>query len=411
LDAVTTSEVVVAGTVEPGFEGVRTAFEENFRMHGDAGASLGVYVDGEKKVDLWGGVADVATGEPWQQDTISIMYSATKGAVAILAWLLAQRGELDFDAPVTAYWPEFAAGGKAAMPVRYLFTHQAGLPYLDQQLTRDEVLDGRRPVEVLEQQQPVWEPGTAHGYHAVTYGWLTGALVARIAGASLGRVFADEIAGPLGLDLYIGLPADQAGRVAKLIDMPPADPAALAAITDPAVKEMIMKLVAAMTDPTSTFSRALSTNGALPVPDSQIWNDPRIYQVEIPAGNGISNGRSLARMYAAAVSEVDGIRLLTDATVEAARALQAGGPDRTLVFPTRFGTGFMLPGPDMPMLSADSFGHTGLGGALGFGDPRYRVGFGYVQNQLLSWGVGGDPRTRGVIAAVADAIGAPPPGA
>ena len=411
LNAVTTSEVVVDGTVEPGFEGVRTAFEENFRVHGDAGASLGVYVDGEKKVDLWGGVANVGTGQPWQRDTISIMYSATKGAVATLAWLLAQRGELDFDAPVTSYWPEFAGGGKAAMPVRYLFTHQAGLPYLDQQLTRDEVLDGRRPVEVLAHQEPAWQPGTAHGYHAVTYGWLTGALIARIAGRSLGRVFADEIAGPLGLDLHIGLPADQADRVAKLVDMPPPDPAALAAITDPAVKEMVLALAAAMMDPASTFSRALSTNGALPVPDSQIWNDPRIYQVEIPAGNGISNGRSLARMYAATVGDVDGIRLLTDATVDAARVEQASGPDRTLIFPTRFGTGFMLPGPTMPMLSAASFGHTGLGGALGFADARYRVGFGYVQNQLLSGGVAGDPRTQGVIAAVADAIGAPPPGA
>ena len=390
---------------------MRTAFEENFRTHGDAGASLGVYVDGEMQVDLWGGIADVATGAPWQQDTIAIMYSATKGAVAALGWLLAQRGELDFDAPVSAYWPEFADGGKAAMPVRYLFTHQAGLPYLDQQLTRDEVLDGRRPVEVLAHQEPVWQPGTAHGYHAVTYGWLTGALIARIAGRSLGRVFADEIAGPLGLDLHIGLPADQVHRVAKLVDMPPPDPAALAAITDPAVKEMVAAVVAAMMDPTSTLNRALSTNGALPVPDSQIWNDPRIYQVEIPAGNGISNGRSLARMYAATVSTVDGLRLLTDATVDAARAEQAAGPDRTLVAPTRFGTGFMLPGPDMPMLSADSFGHVGLGGALGFGDARHRVGFGYVQNQLQSGGVAGDPRTRGIIAAVADAIGAPPPGA
>lgn len=406
----TTSEVVVDGTVEPGFEGVRAAFEENFRTHGDVGASLGVYVDGEKTVDLWGGVADVATGEPWQQDSISIMYSATKGAVAILAWLLAQRGELDFDAPVTAYWPEFAGGGKAAMPVRYLFTHQAGLPYLDQQLTRAEVLDGRRVVEVLEQEQPVWEPGTAHGYHAVTFGWLIGALVARIAGRTLGQLFASEIAAMLGLDLHIGLPADQAGRVAKLLDMPPPDPAAIAAITDPAVLEMVMAMGAAMTDPSSTFSRALTTNGALPVPDSQIWNDPRIYQVEIPAGNGISNGRSLARMYAATVSEVDGIRLLTDGTVDAARVERASGPDLTLIFPTRFGTGFMLPGPAMPMLSADSFGHSGLGGALGFADARYRVGFGYVQNRLLSGGMSGDPRTRGVIAAVADAIGAPEPG-
>jgi CubicO group peptidase (beta-lactamase class C family) len=294
--------------------------------------------------------------------------------------------------------------------VRYLFTHQAGLPYLTQQLTREEVLDGRRVVEVLEKQEPVWRPGTAHGYHAVTYGWLAAALIARVTGRPFRQVLADEITGVLGLDLHIGLPATDAPRVAKLMDWPPPDPGALDAITDPAVKDMVLAVAAAMGDPSSTFTRALSTNGALPVPDATIWNDPRIYAAEIPAGNGISNGRSLARMYAATVSEVGGFRLLSDATVDKARAEQVSGPDRTLIFPTRFGTGFQLSAPTMPMLSPDSFGHSGLGGALGFADPRYRVGFGYVQNQLLASAATGDPRTRGVIAAIAEAIGAPAPG-
>jgi CubicO group peptidase (beta-lactamase class C family) len=410
LEPMTVSEVVVDGTVAPGFEGVRAAFEENFRRHGEVGASLGVYVDGEQKVDLWGGVADVANGRPWQRDTISIMYSATKGVVAVLAWLLAQRGDLDFDAPVGAYWPEFGGGGKAALPVRYIFTHQAGLPYLDERPMREEVLDGSRIVEILEKQEPVWEPGTTHGYHAVTYGWLASALIARVTGRSFRQVLADEITGVLGLDLHIGLPAADVPRVAKLVDWQPPDPGVLDAIADPAVKDMMMALAAAMVDPASTFSRALTTNGALPVPDATIWNDPRVYAAEIPAGNGISNGRSLARMYAATVSEVGGIRLLTEATVDKARAEQVSGPDRTLVVPTRFSTGFQLPVPASPLLSADSFGHSGLGGALGFADPRYRVGFGYVENQLRAATGTGDPRTRGIIAAVADAIGAPPPG-
>jgi len=402
------SDVVVHGTVAPGFEGVRSAFEENFRQHGDKGASVGVYVDGEQQVDLWGGVADVATGSPWQQDTVSIIYSATKGATATLAWLLAQRGLLDFDAPVVTYWPEFAGGGKSSMPVRYLFTHQAGLPYLDQQLSLEEILDGARIIEVLEQQAPLWTPGTAHGYHAVTFGWLAAALISKITGRRLGSVFADEVARPLGLDFHIGLPAAEAGRVAQLVGIPPPDPAALSAITDPAVLEVILALQAAMQDPESTFSRALSTNGALPALDAGTFNDPRVHQAEIPAGNGITNGRSLARMYAATVSEVDGVRLLTDETVEKARAEQVNGPDRTLLVPMRFGTGFQLPMAGTPLLSADSFGHSGLGGALGFADGRYKVGFGYVQNQLLS-SVVPDPRTRGLIAAVAAAVGAPAP--
>jgi CubicO group peptidase (beta-lactamase class C family) len=292
--------------------------------------------------------------------------------------------------------------------VRYLFTHQAGLPYLDQQVTREEVLDGRRVVEVLEQQEPVWEPGTAHGYHAVTYGWLAAELVARVTGRPFRQVLADEITSVLGLDLHIGLPSTEAPRVARLVDWPPPDPSVLESITDPALKTLVLELAAAMGDPSSTFTRSLTTSGALPVPDATIWNDPRIYAAEIPAGNGISNGRSLARMYAATVSEVGSVRLLTDATVDKLREEQASGPDRTLIVPTRFGTGFQQPGPTMPMLSSDSFGHSGLGGALGFADPRYRVGFGYVQNQLLATAATGDPRTIGVVAAIAEAIGAPP---
>lgn len=399
------SETEIGGWVAPGFEGVREAFAENFRRHGDQGASLGVYVGGEPRVDLWGGTADVSTGRPWTADSVSIVYSVTKGATAILAWLLAQRGLLDFDAPVTRYWPEFAGGGKGDVPVRYLFTHQVGLPYLDQQLTREEILEGSRIVEVIEQQVPVWEPGTAHGYHALTYGWLAGALIAKVTGTRLGEVFQAEIAKPLGLDFHIGLPPEDLPRVAPLVNMPPPDPAALAAITDPAQLDLLMRLGAAMADPGSVFSRTLSTNGALPTPDAVTWNDPRVYQAEMPAANGISNGRSLARLYAATVTEVDGIRLLSAETVAAARAEQVNGPDRTLLSPSRFGTGFQLPTPLSPQLSPDSFGHQGAGGALGFADPRHQVGFGYVQNQL-GGGPGGDPRTQGVIAAVARAVGA-----
>jgi CubicO group peptidase (beta-lactamase class C family) len=401
----TVNEVAVGGWVAAGFEGVREAFEENFRKHGEKGASLGVYVEGERKVDLWGGVADVTTGRPWTGDTVSIVYSATKGATAILTWLLAQRGVLDFAAPVTRYWPEFAGGGKGDVPVRYLFTHQVGLPYLDQKLTRDEVLEGSKIVEVLERQVPVWTPGTAHGYHALTYGWLAGALIAKATGGRLGKVFDAEIARPLRLDFHIGLPDEAFPRVAPLVDMPPPDPGALDAITDPALKKVLMAMAAATLDPESAYNRALSTNGALPTPDAATWNDPRVYRAEMPAANGISNGRSLARLYAATVTEVDGIRLLSDETVAKAKAEQVNGPDRTLIVPTRFGTGFQLPTPGAPLLSADSFGHTGAGGALGFADTRYKVGFGYVQNQLLG-GPTGDPRTQGLIAAVARAVGA-----
>jgi CubicO group peptidase (beta-lactamase class C family) len=335
----------VHGVVAPGFEGVQRAFQENFDTHGDKGASVAVYVNGAKKVDLWGGIADVATGRPWLEDTVTIVYSATKGATAILSLLLAQRGALELDAPVAEYWPQFARGGKGDVPVRYLLTHEAGLPYLNQRLTRKEVLEGSRIVEILEAQHPIWQPGTAHGYHALTYGWLIGALIAKVMGKRMGEVFAEEIAQPLGLDFHIGLPPSEVSRVAPLVQMPEPDPNVLDGITDPVVRAAFMQTSAAALDPTSAYSRTMSTNGALPTPDAEAWNDPNVYQSEIPAANGISNGRSLATLYAATVSELGGVRLLSDETVARAKVEQVNGPDRTIVLPTRFGTGFQFPVP------------------------------------------------------------------
>lgn len=389
----------VAGTVAPGFEAVRDAFETNFAEHGDVGASCAVYVEGKKVVDLWGGVADPATGRPWGERTVTIVYSVTKGAAAVAVHLLAQRGEIDLDRPVAEYWPEFAAGGKGKVPVRMLLSHQVGLPALAKTLTLDQVL-ARDPIaEALAEQEPLWEPGTAHGYHALTYGWLLGELVRRVTGRSFSRFFAEEIAGPLGLDFWVGLPEGADADVAKLINAPPPDPNALDAITDPAAKEVALAIGAAMADPQSLFSRALSTNGALPTPDADSWNDPRVHRAEMPGANGITNARSLARMYAACVSAVDGVRLLSDETVRDAMREQSNGPDRVLIGPSRFGTGFMLSGGLAPLMGETSFGHPGAGGALGFADTKTRVGFGYVQNQL-GGGPTGEPRTAGLIDAL-----------
>jgi CubicO group peptidase (beta-lactamase class C family) len=390
----------VDGHVAPGFEGVRQAFEDNFRVRGDVGASVAVYVDGAPVVDLWGGLADPATGRAWGRDTTTLVYSATKGATAILVHALAEAGVLDLDAPVADHWPEFAAGGKAAVTVRTLLTHQAGLPVPTPGLTREDLFAGGPVAAALAAQEPLWEPGTAHGYHALTFGWLLGELVARATGRSLGTEFAERVAAPLGLDLWIGLPADADVDTAPLLDGIP-DPAAL---EDPQVKALVVQVVSAMMDPTSLFARVLSTNGALPTPHAETWNDPRALRMEQPAANGVTNARSLARMYAATVGTVDGVRLLSDATVEAARAEQVFGADRVLMSPTRFGSGFMLHHAGMPLLSEWSFGHQGAGGALGFADVERRVGFGYAQNQLGA-SLMGEPRTAALIDALRAALG------
>ena len=213
--------------------------------------------------------------------------------------LLAQRGEIDYDAKVADYWPEFAAEGKGEIPVRVLMSHRAGLPVIDRTLTADEVFAWTPVIEALAAQAPVWEPGTKHGYHAVTYGHLAGELVRRVSGKSLGTFFADEVAKPLGLDFWIGLPASQESRVAPLVPSPPPPPEMEA-------------MMAQFMGPDSLAGRALSLGGALSASgDEMIFNTPAMHAAEIPAGNGITNAASLSRMYAACVSEVDGIRLLT----------------------------------------------------------------------------------------------------
>ena len=325
-----------------------------------------------------------------------MVFSTTKGAAAICAHLLVQRGQLDLDAPVTDYWPEFGAAGKADVPVRMLLNHQVGLPVLDRRLSDDDVLAGTPVADALAAQTPLWEPGTAHGYHALTYGWLVGELVRRVSGRSLGTLFADEVAGPLGLDFWIGLPVQEQARVAPLSAAKP-DPSQFdPSKIDPEIAPLLQDLAAAYLDPQSVTNRALSLSGTFALGGGGLsWNDPRVRAAEIPAANGVTNARSLARMYAACVGEIDGVRLLDDASVARATEEQSNGRDRTLVIPTRFGVGFFLPSSFSPLLGERSFGHAGAGGSLGFADPDHQVGFGYVMNRMGA-GLSNDPRAQGL---------------
>ncbi|MBM9467084.1 serine hydrolase domain-containing protein [Nakamurella leprariae] len=397
----TGAEPTIEGFTAPGFEAVRAAFEENFASRGEVGASVGVVVDGRTVVDLWGGVADPATGRAWQRDTTTLVYSVTKGISSVLLHVLAQRGTLDLDAPVAEYWPEFAQQGKGRVTVRQLVSHQVGLPAVDTRLSLEQLLDGHSVAEALAAQPPLWEPGTAHGYHALTFGWLVAELVRRATGREFGELVQELLAEPLGLTLWVGLPSDAGADVATLVDGVP-DPALFAAM-DPAAQEAMLKFREIIADPESLFARVLSTNGALPTPDAAAWNDPRVRATALPAASGITNGRSLARLYGACVAEVDGIRLLDPDVVDRARTELVFGADQVLMSPTRFGTGFMLHHDGMAMLSDASFGHTGAGGALAFADVDARVGFGYAQNLL-----GANPvelRSAALVAAVRDSLG------
>ncbi|HKE77619.1 MAG TPA: serine hydrolase domain-containing protein [Acidimicrobiales bacterium] len=403
-------ELVIGGTVAPGFEGVRDAFARNFSENGEAGAAFSLVHEGRTVVDLWGGVADVEDGTPYGPDTLQLVFSTTKGATAICANMLAQRGELDVDAPVTEYWPEFGAAGKGDIPVRYLLCHKAGLPYVEGDLSFEEVLGWEAPVAGLAAMEPIWEPGTAHGYHAVTYGWLVGELVRRVSGRSLGTFFADEVAGPLGLEFWVGLPDEQQGRVAPLTNRGLRATDGTPLSDDDGLGGMLAQLEDLL-GPGSLLAKALGGASSMPLVVDGAFNRPELRAAELPAANGVTNARSLARMYAAAIGPVEGAEavgpLLAPDQLAAATTTQTEGNDRVLFFETTFGLGFMTSSPFSPYGSARAFGHAGAGGSVGFADPEVGVGFGYVMNRTMT-NMSGDPRSRGLVTAVHEALGTTP---
>lgn len=399
-----TTNTTITGTVAEGFEPVRDAFAHNFDEHGEIGAGVAAYVDGELVVDLVGGAADPEGSSSYDADTLQLVFSTTKGAAAICAHLLAQRGELDFDALVTDVWPEYGQAGKEGTTIAMILDHQAGVPVVDDPPSLEEVLAISPIVDALAAQAPQWEPGTAHGYHALTYGWLVGEIVRRIDGRSIGQFFAEEVAAPLGLDFWIGLPDEHQGRVAPLVASRPSaddfDPSTL----DPEVLPLLQDLATAYLDPNSMTNRALMLDGTFLLGGGRLaWNLPEVRASQIPAANGVTNARSLAKLYAACVSEVDGVRLLDDATVDVATAERSSGRDRVLVVPTRFGLGFMLPSTFSPLMGPGTFGHPGAGGSLGFADRDHKVGFGYVMNKMSS-NLSNDPRTTGIIDALRSCV-------
>lgn len=396
----------VRGSVADGFEEVRDVFAANFDEHGDVGAGFCVYLDGEPVVDLTGGVTAGEHPRPYDESTLQLVFSSTKGATAACAHLLAQRGELDLDAPVVEYWPEFGAHGKEHVPVAWLLSHRSGLVDTDARLTLDEALEWDTVVAALADTRPAWEPGTRHGYHAVTYGWLVGEVVRRISGRSLGTFFRDEFARPLGLEFWIGLPDSEQHRVSSLIPMGgPELPMMMSeeGTGSDSAPQGLVDLLEAFLGPGNLAAKALCAPGGA-FADEQVWNTPQLRAAEVPAANGVSNAPSMARLYASFVGEVDGVRTLGADTVERATRVQVEGPDAVLVFPISFGLGFMVHSEFSPFVGGRSFGHYGAGGSVGFADPDRRLAGAYVMNQM-HFGLAGDPRTRALLEAVDRIVG------
>ncbi len=374
--------VEIQGVCDPRFERVRQAFAANFSERGEVGASLCLIVGGETVLDLWGGHADAERIRAWQSETIANVYSSTKGVAALAAAMLADRGLLDVEAPVARYWPEFAQAGKEAITVRQLLTHEAGLAGIDEELPDLGVLDWDHMIGAIERQAPLWTPGEGLGYHAVTYGWLVGEVIRRITGKTCGEFVRDEIAAPLGIDFFIGLPASEDARTADMIPPASGNP-----IEPP--------------DPDSLAAKALGfvNPRVAGTVNSREWR-----AAELPAANGHGNARSLARIYAAMArgGELDGARLLSPEGVAAAAAHAVTADDLVLGFPVKRALGFLisLPGGRYEWgPNPNTYGHSGAGGSIGFADPDAEIGFGYVMNQM-SAGLGADPRWAPMINAV-----------
>jgi CubicO group peptidase (beta-lactamase class C family) len=361
--------VEVHGEIAPGFESVGEAFAANFVERGEVGAAYCVYRDGRPVMDIWAGLADRGAGRPWVRDTIVIVYSCTKGVTAVAANQLIERGALDPDAPVAEYWPEFAVEGKGKIPVRWVLSHRAGLAAIDGDLTLDDVAAWDPVIDAIAAQVPNWEPGTQHGYHARTYGWIVGELIRRVTGLTPGDYIKREIATPLGLDLYLGVPESEDARVARIYPAVWDDPE-IARLADQVLGDSSTLLGRVMGGPSNLFRY------------DDMWNTRLMRGAQMPSSNGHSDARSLARMYAACIGNVDGVRLLSDEAVTRATEVQSRGKDCVIGQPLTFGLGFALPPTLGPSAGPAAFGHSGAGGSIAFCDPDRGVALSYVMNQM-----------------------------
>ena len=367
----------ITGECDPAFQQVAEEFARNFADRGEVGASVCVTLEGETVVDLWGGLAKVDGNVPWERDTIATIFSCTKGATAICAHILVSRGELDVEAPVAKYWPEFATNGKEDATVHMMLDHSVGVPSWREPLKPGAAFDWEYITGRLAAEEPWWKPGTRNGYHMISFGWTVGELVRRVSGKSLGTFFRDEVARPLGIDFWIGMPEEFEPRVAPVINY-----------------------VQKAGEPLSTFTQTLLNDRnslqALSFLNNGGFN-PNLresHAAEIGGGGGISNARGLAGMYAPLANggELGGVRLVDpDTLTRMARVSVATNEDATLLIPTRFSLGFMKsmdnrgrpePNTDSVIMSEAAFGHVGAGGSIGFADPECGMSFGYLMNQM-----------------------------
>lgn len=387
----------VRGFVDAGYGPVIDTFRANYLVRHDLGSACSAYVGGRRVVELWGGIADRRTGRAWNRETAAVMFSCSKGVLAVCVYRLVEEERVELDAPIARYWPAFGDHDKAEITLRDAMSHRAGLPALDVDLSRDDVLAWDPVIRAIEAQRPLHAPRDGHIYHALTYGWIVGEVIRRITGLLPGRFFRAEIGDALGLRTWIGIPGAARSTVAWMEPPLPDEDSDAAREAGRLARDNV------------TVARSLSMGRAFafPVDDGIVtFNDPEIQVAEIPGANGISTAESLARMYAACVGPIDGTRLLSPASIEDALRVRSAGPQRSGMPDdgSRWGTGFQLSSPPgQPMLGPASFGHAGAGGQLAFADASREVGFAYVSNQMGGYG---DARARELTLALGRVVGA-----
>lgn len=363
---------IVQGDYDGRFASVVDQFVRNYHAHDEVGASLCITHEGETVVDVWGGAIDRELSAPWERDTISIVMSCTKGAVALCAHVLASRGLLDIEAPVREYWPEFACNGKEDATVRMMLDHSVGVPAFRGELAPDFMIHWDQVVERLAAEAPFWEPGTRNGYHLINFGWTVGELVRRVSGKSLGTFFQEAVCEPLGIDFWIGLPEEHEPRVSNMIQSPP-----------PAAGGKVTRFVKVLMAEPEGATRTAMANMMSQTTQGRAW-----HAAEIGGGGGITNGRGLAGMYTPLA--LGGGGLIDAATLDRARRCSAAtNYDAVLQIATRFGLGFMLSmdnrakeDTDSVVMGEHAFGHVGMGGSIGFADPSLGLAMGYSMNRM-----------------------------
>ena len=379
--------ILTVDVVAPGWEPVRDAFVHSFDIKEDRGAGVAVYHRGKCVVDLMGGWRDREQAVPYDADTLQLVFSTTKGITSIAVAMCVERGLLSYEEKVSTYWPEFVAKGKADVTVAQLLSHRAGLYTVDGDITLEEALDWNTITSRLADTAPLFPVDSTHGYHALTFGWLAGELVRRVTGRSLGDFVREEIAGPLGVEMHVGLPPALEPRVAHLMAHP-----------IPKFSPEEVKTLMETSGPGTKGASSLSLNGAF---GQGAFNRKDVHQSQLPGANGISNARSLARIYAALVSDIDGVHLLGESIRNRATTSNTphGEMDEILMSATDFAMGFMLHSERTPFAGPTSFGHNGAGGSCAFAQPSRELGFAYVMNTMMTT-IDGDPRPARLIAAV-----------